>query len=441
MASVHLGRLLGPVGFARTVAIKRLHAQFARDPEFVSMFLDEARLAARIRHPNVVSVLDVVALDGELFLVMDYVEGESLSTLLRVLRQRGEKAPPNVVSAVLIGTLMGLHAAHQARGDRGMPLEIVHRDVSPQNILVGTDGVARVVDFGIAKASGRAYQTRDGQLKGKVRYMAPEQVLGSTVDRRTDVYAACIVLWQALVGRRPYADDESDAALIYKVLEGKIEPPTRLAPWLPAGVDQIIARGLSTRPEDRYATALDAADAIAAVIPPATTREVGAWVEAVADAPLRERDMLLSHVERTSGEVEPSAPRSAPRALPPREDAPTRVEVGRPGSSSSRRRATGGALVAFALFASGATAFAVTRGSPSLRSEGATRVESAAASRPSPAPAVVELPDDESAPAAAPAIASASASASAVPRGSADVARVAPRAFPAPKRKVNEYGF
>src|ERR1035437_3672665 len=136
MATVHFGRLLGPVGFSRTVAIKRLHPQFAKDPEFVTMFLDEARLASRIRHPNVARTLDVVALEGELFLVMDYVEGEALSRLLRTCRARGTPVPPKVAAAIVCGVLHGLHAAHEAKSERGEPLGIVHRDVSPQNVLV-----------------------------------------------------------------------------------------------------------------------------------------------------------------------------------------------------------------------------------------------------------------------------------------------------------------
>src|ERR1700709_2034653 len=172
MATVHLGRLLGPVGFSRTVAIKRLHAQFASDPEFVSMFLDEARLAARIRHPHVVPTLDVVALSGELFLVMDYVHGVSLSKLLREVNMKHIPMPIDIVASVLVGALRGLHAAQSAVSERGLPLGIVHRDVSPQNVIVGSDGLARVLDFGVAKASWRIQTTRDGQVKGKLSYMA-----------------------------------------------------------------------------------------------------------------------------------------------------------------------------------------------------------------------------------------------------------------------------
>src|SRR5262249_50892141 len=154
-----------------------------------SMFLDEARLAARIKHPNVVPTLDVVAEDGELFLVMEYVHGESLSRLLRVAINRGEMVPPRIVSSIIAGVLYGLHAAHEAKSESGEPLNIVHRDVSPQNILVGSDGVVRVLDFGVAKAAGRLHTTREGQLKGKIAYMPPEQLNNKPLTRRADVYA------------------------------------------------------------------------------------------------------------------------------------------------------------------------------------------------------------------------------------------------------------
>src|SRR5580700_10113505 len=196
MATVHIGRLLGPVGFARTVAIKRLHAHMARNPEFVAMFLDEARLAARIRHPNVVSTLDVVATEGELFVVMEYVPGDSLARLLHAAREAGEPVPLPVAASIMVDVLHGLHAAHEASDERGQPLGLVHRDVSPHNVLVGTDGAAHVIDFGIAKAAGRAQVTREGQLKGKLAYMAPEQLKGGTggskVDRRADVFGAAV---------------------------------------------------------------------------------------------------------------------------------------------------------------------------------------------------------------------------------------------------------
>ncbi|MGH7294995.1 MAG: serine/threonine-protein kinase, partial [Polyangiaceae bacterium] len=226
MATVHLGRLLGPAGFARTVAIKQLHAQFATDPEFVSMFLDEARLAARIRSPHVVPIVDIVADGGELLLVMDYVQGESLVRLLRSVLQARELVPLDIAVAVIAGALHGLHAAHEATDEQGNPLGIVHRDVSPQNILVGTDGLARLLDFGVAKAAGRIQTTREGQIKGKIAYMAPEQLRSEPVTRRTDVYAAAVVLWETLTCRRLFRAD-NEGAIVTSILQSEIEPPSR----------------------------------------------------------------------------------------------------------------------------------------------------------------------------------------------------------------------
>ena len=190
MATVHLARQVGAAGFARMVAIKRLHERYSRDPDFVAMFLDEAHLVARIRHPNVVQTIDVVTEESELFLVMEYVHGESLLRMAQMAQRKSAVLPVRVVAAILAGALHGLHEAHEARGETGAPLGIVHRDVSPHNILIGTDGVARVLDFGVAKASQRIQTTQEGQLKGKLSYMAPEQIANQLVDRRTDVSAA-----------------------------------------------------------------------------------------------------------------------------------------------------------------------------------------------------------------------------------------------------------
>src|SRR5450432_3508543 len=250
MASVHFGRLLGPVGFSRTVAIKRLHPQFAKDPEFVSMFLDEARLAARIRHPNVVPTLDVVATNGELFLVMDYVQGESLSRLVRVMRERKTRIPPRIVASIMSGALHGLHAAHEARNERGEPLGIVHRDISPQNVLVGTDGVARVVDFGVALAVGRSQVTREGGLKGKLSYMARELLEGQKATPLSDVYAAGVVLWETLVGQRLFTG-EHEAAVLGKILRGAVAAPSSFV-RLPPGVDDLTLRAIARSPADRW---------------------------------------------------------------------------------------------------------------------------------------------------------------------------------------------
>ncbi len=315
MATVHLARLRGPAGFARTVAIKRLHPAFARNPEFVAMFLDEARMAARIQHPHVVSVLDVVAADGELFLVMDYVHGESLQKLLTAAKLKGIAVPPRIVNGIVTGVLYGLHAAHEARSERGDPLYLVHRDVSPQNVLVGVDGVARVLDFGIAKATMRVHEaTRDGQLKGKIPYMAPEQLAGSDVDRRADVYAAAVMLWEGLAGERlfPPADTFQIATLVMSQMHA---PPSSKCPEVTPALDAIALKGLARDPANRYASAHEMALALEATGPTATTREIGEWAAIVADDQLRSRAITLAEIEGTTL-PKPQTTSDYPRGLP-----------------------------------------------------------------------------------------------------------------------------
>ncbi len=332
MATVHLGRLLGPVGFSRTVAIKRLHPQYAKDPDFSSMFIDEARLAARIRHPNVVATLDVVAMESELLLVMDYVQGESLSRLLRTARNRQELVPLRILTTTLAGILHGLHAAHEAKTERGERLEIVHRDVSPQNILVGSDGVARVLDFGVAKAAVRMQSTREGQIKGKLSYMAPEQLRGdSNVDRRVDVYAAGVVLWEGLVGKRLF-EAENEGRLLTKILLEPVPNPKMFVPSLPDDLDAIVMKALARNRDERFATAREFAQALEQVMHPANASEIGAWVEHLAGSELAGRADRVSDIESRSdiheglvamasalssnGQV-PVAPASRPRASAP----------------------------------------------------------------------------------------------------------------------------
>ena len=299
MATVHIGRLNAQAGFSRTVAIKRLHPQFAKDPEFVAMFLDEARLAARIQHPNVVSTIDVVAEQGELFLVMDYIQGESVAHVARIVAARGERIPLPIVGAVIVGALNGLHAAHEARDQRGVPLNVVHRDVSPQNILIGVDGIPRVIDFGVAKAAGRLQETHTGQLKGKLAYMAPEQFREKEITRSVDVYAASIVLWELLTGKRLFAAD-SQAATIERVLFGSFQPPTDLVPGLPAEVDAILERGLARAPEGRFADAREMAFVVEACLGVASMSEVAAWICAVAGPELKKRAELVAAIELES---------------------------------------------------------------------------------------------------------------------------------------------
>lgn len=297
MALVHLGQLVGPAGFSRLVAIKHMHPHLSRDAEFVQMFLDEARLAARVRHNNVVSVLDVLDVEGELYLVMDYVHGESLSRLVKASADRGESIDIDIAVALVTGVLHGLQAAHEATDENGEPLALVHRDVSPQNVLVGVDGVARVVDFGVAKASGRLQSTRDGQVKGKLAYMAPEQILEEAVDKRTDVYAASVLLWEILTGRRLFQSADAGAT-VAAILAGGAPPPSWHRTGVPKALDEIVQRGLSSARDERFASAHEMAMALEKAVPAASASTVSAWVEGLCQEALKSRSSAMAELER-----------------------------------------------------------------------------------------------------------------------------------------------
>ncbi|HEY2366404.1 MAG TPA: serine/threonine-protein kinase, partial [Polyangiaceae bacterium] len=253
MATVHVARMAGSAGFGRIVAVKRMHRDYARDPAFAEMFVDEARVAARVHHPNVVQTLDVASDDGELFLVMELIHGVALTRLLRA-----GPIPIRIATSIACGMLHGLHAAHEASDENGTPLEIVHRDVSPQNVLVGADGIARVLDFGIAKATGRQHATKDGVIKGKCAYMAPEQITNVRVNRQCDVFAASIVLWEALTGERLFrAETERDT--LARVMALPIPKPSTRNPAISPELDAVVMRGLDRELDVRYATARDMA--------------------------------------------------------------------------------------------------------------------------------------------------------------------------------------
>jgi serine/threonine protein kinase len=302
MASVHLGRLIGPGGFGRTVAIKRLHPQYAKDPEFVAMFLDEARLAARVQHPNVVPTIDIIAMEGELFLVMEHVQGEALSRLVRAAQRANQRIPLPIVSAILSGALNGLHAAHETKDERRKLLGIVHRDVSPQNILVGVDGVPRVLDFGVAKAAGRIQTTMEGQIKGKIAYMAPEQLRQNELDRTADLYAAAVVLWETLTLDRLFKGD-SQAQVVAKVLAGTVPRVSEVIKDVPPALDAVVARGLDRDPAKRFATGREMASALEGAVRPATPTEVGVWLALLAEESLRVRAEQISEIESTESDT------------------------------------------------------------------------------------------------------------------------------------------
>jgi eukaryotic-like serine/threonine-protein kinase len=325
MATVYVGRLTSAAGVTRLVAVKRAHAHLLEHPAFARMVIGEARLASRIHHPNVVAVQDVEEIEGELLLVMDYVEGASLSELLPSA-EHGGAMPIEVAMRVILDACAGLHAAHELTGDDGTPLGIVHRDVSPHNILVGIDGVARLTDFGIAKSSSHTQsdgRTSTGALKGKVSYMAPEYIESGRLDARSDVFSLGVVAWETLTGRRLFRG-ETDIESLRMVLAAEVPQLASVSAALGPSVNAIIRRALARDPTERIATAAMFGEALEAAALRDGTRvgkhaDVAAWMKDIAGSALEARRAL---VRRGGG-----GPSSARATKPMRLETPTTLDV------------------------------------------------------------------------------------------------------------------
>ena len=254
MGEVYLARQRGIDGFQKLLVIKTLLPHLCEDEEFITMFKDEARVTAQLIHPNICQVFEFEQVGGVYFMAMEYLRGEDLRRLWKACEQRGMPLRVPLICRVISDAAAGLDFAHSLRDNKGEPYNIVHRDISPQNILVTFEGGVKVIDFGVAKAAGRAQHTRTGALKGKYSYMSPEQVAGEGVDGRSDIFALGIVLHELLTGRRLFKAD-SDVQTLARVRECNVAPPSRLNPQLPPGLDQIVLKALAKNPEGRYATA------------------------------------------------------------------------------------------------------------------------------------------------------------------------------------------
>ncbi len=298
MGTVYLGRITGP-GSSRPVAVKVLHPHLAQDPENVALFLDEARIATRLHHPNVVDVIDVDMVGDELVIVMPYIEGLPLSRLSRVLKEKGRPLPIPIALRILHDSLQGLHAAHELRDERGVELSLVHRDVTPHNLLVGTDGSTRVSDFGVATSVGRLAHTHThGGVRGKLQYLAPEQVFRRPLDRRVDLFAAGIVLWQCLTGRTLF-DGGTEAETLAMILRDPIQPPSTTRSEIPLDLDELCMKALERDPARRFASGAVFADAIAnlTTVRMASPGDVGRLVEELARETVERHRELLRAAE------------------------------------------------------------------------------------------------------------------------------------------------
>jgi serine/threonine-protein kinase len=354
--TVHLGRIVGAGGFSRVVAIKRLFAGVTTDRGFREMLLEEARLVSRIRHPNVVPALDVVEDREDVYIVMEYVHGPSLAQLLTRARSSGEEIPIEIAIGVIEAVLFGLHAAHEARGEEGTSLGIVHRDVSPQNILVGADGVARLIDFGIAKAATRIQITDPGMVKGKMGYMAPEQFLYQPVSRHSDVYACSVVLWEALANRRLFegrskqlSDGAADTS-VRRAIESKVSPPSLYRSGIEPALEAVVLRGLELEPAERFPTAEAMATALRSAHAAASPVEIARWLERFAPDELELAEERVRMLEQAPYAAVTDTG-STPIVHVDWSAASTRTDHARPGWRSSTAIGVGAAIFGLAILA------------------------------------------------------------------------------------------
>jgi serine/threonine-protein kinase len=310
MANVYLAVARGPSGFNKLVVLKSLRTDFAVDSEFVGMFLEEARLAARLNHPHVVQTYEVADYAGRPVIVMEYLEGQ---TLANVDLRAKSKLTLGMRLRVLMETLEGLHHAHELTDFAGKPLGLVHRDISPQNVFITFDGHVKVLDFGIAKIVNSQVQTATGILKGKIRYMAPEQMLGShDLDLRADLYSVGVMLWEAATGRRMW-QDHSDIQVMNAVAQGALPAPREIKPDVSPTLDAICMKALAPNPADRYSTALEMANAVEAELEStetgASNRQLGQLVrETFEDVRARTRAIIEAQLlEAKSASMESGA--------------------------------------------------------------------------------------------------------------------------------------
>ena len=268
MASVYLARMQGPGGFSKAVAIKRIHPHLTRKKTVTAMFLDEARIASLIDHPNVCSVFDFGEVDDEYFMAMEYLAGDSLAALMRRVCQKPELLRSDrwrrAIAHVIADIGRGLHAAHEVTDEKGQPMGLVHRDVTPHNVFVTYDGAAKLTDFGVAWAKQRITQTTTGALKGKFAYLAPEQIRKKPFDRRADVWSLGVCLWEALAGRRLFRRND-DVETLLAIESGEIPPPSKFVSTIPPELDEIALKALNRDAGKRYESAREMTRSLRAV--------------------------------------------------------------------------------------------------------------------------------------------------------------------------------
>ncbi|MFT3707858.1 MAG: serine/threonine-protein kinase [Archangium sp.] len=311
MAEVWLAKQTGIEGFNRHVVVKRILPHLAEDPEFVQMFLNEAKIASRFNHPNIAQIYDLGETNGQYFIAMEFIHGEDLGRVMRRAWSTGQWVARHIALRIIADTCQGLYYAHTRLDERGQPLRVVHRDISPQNILISFDGAVKVVDFGIAKASDQVSNTKSGAIKGKFAYMAPEQAAGKPLDARSDLFALGLVLYELVTGVRPLKRD-SELATLQAALECKIDAPSAVAE-VPHELDDIVMRALAKAPDDRYSDAREMSRAVEQFLLNAKELATSAEVSELMGALFADR---LSEEARL-GTPNPSTESSTSNPIPP----------------------------------------------------------------------------------------------------------------------------
>jgi serine/threonine-protein kinase len=366
MAEIFLAKQVGEAGFERNVVIKRMLPHLSTVPDFVSMFLDEARLAASLTHPNIVHITDLGLADGCYFICMEYLPGEDFATVIRTAKRRNVQVPLHVVLRVVAQAATGLHYAHEATDLSGKPMNLVHRDISPSNLFITYSGQVKVLDFGIAKAESRVTNTTAGVVKGKYQYMSPEQARGDAIDRRSDIFSLGVTAYEALTGVRPFARD-TDLAILKAVLSGDCTPLRQVRPDLPPEVDAIVKKMMAVDADDRYGSALAVVQDIERFISATTSASGG---QLLADfmtsffgpdrvqsrTRIETLDQMAARGVEVPGRTNPKARPTDPGTLPAVTQAPLPQEEGTkaigPPSAVREARAggkRGGVVVAAAL--------------------------------------------------------------------------------------------
>src|SRR6516225_5337117 len=337
MAEVFKAKAFGVEGFERLLAVKRILPNIAEDEEFITMFIDEAKIAVQLQHANIAQIFDLGKVEDSFFIALEHVHGKDLRSIFDRMRGKGDVMPIQQACYIIMQVCEGLDYAHNKRDAQGRELHLVHRDISPQNVLIGYEGEVKLIDFGIAKAAGKASKTQAGILKGKFGYMSPEQVRGLPIDRRSDIFSVGIVMYELLTNERLFVG-ESDFSTLEKVRNVEIMPPSSYNKKIPSELERIVLKVLAKDPEDRYQNAIDLHDDLQSFLHKIgefyARKDLAAWMKKMFAVEIEEDSAKLEQYRQLvapGGAVESSYRRVAAGGAP----SATASRAGAPGAKAA----------------------------------------------------------------------------------------------------------